>query len=234
LFADWEKRDVPQKNVSTVAHKEKTEVYLLDRPGSQQSIVFAGHVAPPKANPDEFAIDAMNTVLGGSFSSRLNMNLREDKHWSYGARSIILPAKGQRPLIAYASVQMDKTDASMREVMAELTGIRADRPITADELAKAKDLRTLTLPGRWETNGAVSSDIAQMERFGFPNDYYDTYAANIRALTAADVSDVARDVLNPKRLVWVIVGDRAAIEEGIKQLDLGPIYFVDADGNVVE
>ena len=152
----------------------------------------------------------------------------------YGARSMILDAKGQRPLFAYASVQMDKTDASMREVLGELAGIQSDRPVTEDELAKAKDIRTLTLPGRWETNGAIVGDIVDMVQYGLPQDYYDTYAANVRALQLADISRVANSTIHPQQLVWVIVGDRAKIEAGIISLNMGKIHFVDADGNVAE
>jgi len=233
-FGDWQPADVPEKNIGTVAQKAQSEVYLIDRPGSQQSVILAGHAAPPKANPDEMAIEAMNTVLGGSFSSRINMNLREDKHWSYGARTRLLDAAGQRPFFVYAPVQTDKTKEAMQEVLTELTGIQGERPVTSDELGKAKDIRTLTLPGRWETNSAVSGDIVRMVRFGLPDDYYDTYAGEVRSLTIADLSDAADKVIHPGRLVWVIVGDRAVIEEGIKELGLGEIHYMDADGNELD
>lgn len=95
LLAEWNPGDVPQKNIQDVPQKDRSVVYLIDRPGSEQSIIFAGHVAPPEANPRELAIKAMNTVLGGAFTSRINMNLREDKHWSYGARSMLMSARGR-------------------------------------------------------------------------------------------------------------------------------------------
>ena len=145
VFADWRPADVPAKNIAAVTHQETSAVYLIDRPGSQQSLIMAGHVTPPKSNADEIAIEAMNTVLGGSFSSRVNMNLREDKHWSYGARTRLIDARGPRLFVVNAPVQTDKTKESMQELYAELTGIRADRPVTPEELVKAKDLRTLTL-----------------------------------------------------------------------------------------
>ena len=99
LFKKWSVGDVRQKNVAAVEHQSKPQIYFIDRPGSAQSVIFAGHVAPPKANPDEIAIGAMNDILGGQFTSRINMNLREDKHWSYGARSLLLGARGQRPFL---------------------------------------------------------------------------------------------------------------------------------------
>ena len=110
----------------------------MDRPGSIQSIIFAGHVALPKANPDEIAIESMNTILGGMFTSRVNMNLREDKHWSYGAHTILVGARGQRPFLAYAPVQTDKTKESMIEIAKELRGILGEKPVTADELSKVQ------------------------------------------------------------------------------------------------
>lgn len=234
VFASWEAADVPAKSIGTAPVRTGSEVYLIDRPGSQQSVIFAGHLAPPRSNPNEMAIEAVNTVLGGSFSSRVNMNLREDKHWSYGARTQVIDARGQRPFIVNAPVQTDKTKESMQEILGELTGIRESRPVTSDELGKAKDLRTLTLPGRWETNAAVSQDIVSMVRYDLPDDYYDTYAANVRALDILTVSEVAQALIRTNRMVWVVVGDRAVIEGGIADLGLGEIHHVDADGNLLD
>ena len=230
VFAGWKPADVPTKNLAAVDHQDSSAVYLIDRPGSQQSLIMAGHVAPAKSDPAEIAIEAMNTVLGGSFSSRINMNLREDKHWSYGARTRLIDARGPRPFIVTAPVQTDRTKESMQEIYAELTGIRVDRPVTSGELAKAQDLRTLTLPGRWETNSAVSRDIVSMVRFGLAFDHYDTYVEQVRSLVLPDIAAAARDVLQPDRLVWIVVGDRAVIEDEIRELALGELHHVDADG----
>ena len=230
VFADWKPADVPTKNLAAVDHQDSSAVYLIDRPGSQQSLIMAGHVAPAKSDPAEIAIEAMNTVLGGSFSSRINMNLREDKHWSYGARTRLLDARGPRPFIVTAPVQTDRTKESMQEIYTELTGIRTDRPVTSQELAKAQDLRTLTLPGRWETNAAVSRDIVSMVRYGLAFDHYDTYVEQVRSLELSDIAAAARDIIQPDRLVWIVVGDRAVIEDGIRELAVGELHRVDADG----
>ena len=178
----------------------------------------------------------MNNVLGGGFTGRINMNLREDKGWSYGAQSQIIDTAGQRPFLVLAPVQTDRTAESMAEIDREISSIRTggDQPPTADELARVKDQRTLTLPGRWETNGAVMSDIIQMVRFGLPDDYWETYAAAVRELTLAEIRAEADRVLQPDRLIWVVVGDRGRIEQSIRDLDLGEIRFLDADGNPVE
>ncbi|NNF51308.1 MAG: insulinase family protein, partial [Gammaproteobacteria bacterium] len=194
-FGDWKAGDVPSKNLGDVSLPESTEVYIIDRPDSEQSIIFAGHLVPPITDEKQLAIEAMNDILGGSFTARINMNLREDKHWSYGARSFILDTAAQRPFIAQAPVQTDKTAESIAEINKEISGIRSDAmPPTEEELAKIKDKKTLTLPGRWETNDAVRGDILEMQRFGLPDDYWATYAGTVRALTLADVSAQAERV----------------------------------------
>jgi zinc protease len=233
LFHDWKRGSVPHKNIGTVAQPRTATVYLIDRPGSQQSIIFAGNVAPPKNNPHEIAIDAMNTVLGGAFTSRINMNLREDKHWSYGSSSLLFDARGQRPFIAIAPVQTDKTAESLRELSKELHGIVGAHPVTAEELAKVQDDLTFSLPGRWETIDAVAGSIAEMVRFDLPLTYYDRYAAAVRALKLADLNAAAREVVHPDHLIWVVVGDRSKIEAGIRALHLGPVHLIDADGKAV-
>jgi len=233
LFKGWQKGEVPKKNVGQVAQQTKPLVYLMDRPGSLQSIIFAGHVAPPKANPDEIAIETMNNILGGTFTSRVNMNLREDKHWSYGAFTILFSARGQRPFIAYAPVQTDKTKESAVELGKELREVLSTRPITDEETTKAVSNQTLELPGSWETMNAVGASIADIVRYGLPDNYYQTYAEKVRQLKTPQLSAAAQKVLVPDKLVWVIVGDRSKIEAGIRELDLGEIHLIDSDGNPV-
>ncbi len=211
LFGNWKPGDVPAKNIARV-ERRKPAVYLIDRPDSLQSVILAGHVAPPRANPDETAIETMNSIVGGAFTSRLNMNLREQKHWSYGAFTFLWPAQGQRPFIAYAPVQTDKTKQSMVEMSKELRAILDARPITAEELVTAQKDQTLQLPGRWETDAAVASSLADIVTFRLPDDYFTTYPAKVRALSLNDVEQAAREVLHPEDLVWVVVGDRSKIE----------------------
>lgn len=233
LFEGWESGTVPSKNLAKVKHQPRSVVYLVDRPGSEQSIIFAGHVMPPKNNPDELAIDALNGILGATFASRLNMNLREDKGWTYGARSYVSDAAAQRPFFVYVPVQGDKTKESMAEIQKELTGIRSggELPPAQDELARVMDQKTLTLPGRWETNGAVLNDIIEIIRFGYDDDYWEKYPAAIRALGLDSIEKQADAALHPDKMVWVVVGDRSKIEAGIRELDLGEIRLIDVDGN---
>jgi zinc protease len=224
---------VPVKNIAPVERRAHNAVYIVDKPGAEQSIIFAGEVAPPKSNPDEIAIQAMNDILGGQFFSRINMNLREDKSWSYGARTMIMDAEGQRPFLVYAPVQTDKTSESMLEILAELTEINGGRPPTEDELARAKSSKTLSLPGRWETNRAVLGSLGEIVRFGLADDYWDSYADEVNSLDVDDVSRAANEVVFPDDLVWVVVGDREKIESGIIELGFGDIRLIDADGEPV-
>jgi len=231
LFSGWKPGSVPAKNLSTVKPLDKPVVYLIDRPGAQQSAILVGEVAPPKSNPQETAIDVMNDILGGTFTSRLNMNLREDKHWSYGVRSSLLDARGPRPFFVVAPVQSDKTSQAMTEILKELQGITSTNPVAGEELAKIQKERTLKLAGAWETGGAVANSISRMIRFDLPADYYDTYAARVLALRQSDVHAAAQSVVHPDKRVWVIVGDRVKIEPAIRKLDLGEVRLIDADGN---
>jgi zinc protease len=173
----------------------------------------------------------MQTILGGSFTSRLNMNLREEKHWSYGAGAFIWSAKGQRPFIAYAPVQSDKTKESIVEVEKELRQILTQRPITETELANAQKNQTLALAGSWETLGAVANSIGEIVRYTLPDDYFTSYPKKVRALKLSDVGRAADKVVHPDSLVWVVVGDRAKIEASLRELGWGDIKPLDADGN---
>ncbi len=230
LFASWKTGQIPKKNVGTVSLASKSTVYLMDKPGALQSVIIAGVIAPPTANPKEIAIEAMNDGLGGMFGSRLNMNLREDKHWSYGARSLLWGARAQRPFIAFAPVQTDKTKESLAEMNKEFRGILGDHPLSADELAKIQANETLSLPGSRETEDSVGRSIIDLVQFGLPDDYYETYAGKVRALKTSDVEDAAKTVVHPDNLIWVIVGDRAKIEAGVKELGLGETRFLSPDG----
>ncbi|HEX9654958.1 MAG TPA: pitrilysin family protein [bacterium] len=234
LFKTWAAGDVPKKNISDVAHQPKSLVYVMDKPGAVQSVILAGHVAPPKSDPNDIPIEMMNQILGGSFTSRINMNLRENKHWSYGSRSIIADARGQRPFIAYAPVQTDKTKESMVEISKELNEILATCPATNEELEKVQKNRVLRLPGSWETVDEVGNAINDIVRYGLPDDYYQTYPTKINAVTLAEISSAARQVIHPQNLVWVVVGDRAKIETGVKELNYGELSYIDGDGNVIQ
>ena len=233
LFGGWAAGRAAPKNLALAAGDAPSRLYLLDRPGSSQSVILAGFAAPPRANKDEIAQGVVNRVLGGNFTSRINMNLREDKHWTYGARTSLSDARGPRLFFVSAPVQSDKTKESIQEIQKELAGIVGTRPVTADELAAAKGSLTLTLPGRWETNGAVAASLVEVETFGLGAGYYDSYPAKVQALSLAEVT-AATAFLKPGQVVWVVVGDRAKIEKGLLELGLGTPVVLDADGNAAK
>jgi zinc protease len=233
LFGAWPRAEVPGKNIGAVPLPERTTVTLIDRPGSIQSVIFVGNVAPPKADPDELAIEAMNLVLGGNFTSRINMNLREDKHWTYGARTSLVAACGPRPFWASVQVQADKTRETMRELDSELRGILGARPVTQEEFARTVNNQSLKLPGSWETIASVAGALSEAVCFGLPDDYYQTLPAQLAALTRDKLDAAARKVVQAGRLSWVVVGDRAKIEAGISELGFGEIRYADADGQPV-
>lgn len=233
LFARWRPGDIPTKNIAKVNLSDSQKVYLIDRPGSEQSIIFAGNIAPAVVDGNELAIEAMNEIIGGSFTSRINMNLRDEKAWAYGASTFLMSTKGQRPFIAYAPVQTDKTMESMAEIKRELVEYLGDHPATDAEISKAKNNSTLSLPGRWETANAVLRDIGEIVTYDLPDDYWDTYAKNVRDLSAQQIAAAAQQIIKPDNMIWVVVGDREKIESRIRELELGEIIILDVDGNVL-
>ena len=229
-FASWKPGDTPVKKLVEVPGRARKTVYVLDRPGADQSYVLAGQLIAPKANADEIPFELFNDAFGGAFVSRINMNLREDKHWSYGSFSFPVDARGQRMWMVMAPVQTDKTKESLSEVIKELKSVVAERPLTTAEINDAKDRQIKTLAGRWETGAAVSSALGEIVTFGLPDDYYATYADQVRGATDASVNAAAKKFVNNGQTVWVVIGDRAKVEAGIRELGVGDIVFLDADG----
>ena len=234
LFKGWEGGRAPAKKIPAVPLAAKPAVYIMDKPGAPQSMVVCGHPAPSSADPDNVAITTMNFILGGDFVSRINMNIREDKHWSYGAQSAIPGARGQRPFLVLAPVQSDKTKETMVEIKGELEGILGKKPITPDEYANAKNSVVLGLPGQWETMGAVLGSLEEMVEYGLADDYYQKYPGLVQKLTIADLTKAAVKTVHPESVVWIIVGDRAQIEPKIRELGFTQITVIDADGNPVK
>lgn len=230
LFANWKSGKIPEKNIKTVTLAPQATVYIMDKPGAQQSVIVVGSVAPPESNPQEIAIESLVTGLGGSFSSRINLNLREDKHWSYGVRTQITGARGQRPFLTIAPVQTDKTKESLVELNKEFRGIAGDKPMSEEELSRVKANETLKLPGSRETIGEVGASISNIVHYGLPDDYYETYSRKVEALKTTDIANATKTLVHPDHLTWVIVGDRAKIEAGVKELNLGEVKFLGADG----
>jgi zinc protease len=224
---------VPRKNIATVSRPATPRVAIVDRPGSPQSYIIAGQVVPPPGADNDLAIDMMNEILGGAFTARINMNLREDKGWAYFASTGVVTARGQRPWIITAPVQTDRTGDALREIVAEIQAFQSDRPATDDELERNVLNNTRALPGRFETADAVLRSMARNAGLGRPLDYAASLKQRYDALTLEDVNRAARETIDVDSLIWVIVGDRAVIEAQVEELDFGAIEFWDTDGRVI-
>ena len=230
LFGKWKGGDVPEKNITNVRTAKKNTLYLMDRPESQQSIIIAGHLTNPYGEVSEIARESMMDVLGGKFTSRINMNLREDKHWSYGARGLVLDAKGQRPFIVLAPVQTDRTSESIKEVIKEVDQFLGARPVTLAEFEKVNTNNILELPGRWETNSSVAGSINTVVKYQLPDDYYQTYDQEVRNLTLDEVRKTSSTMVHPTELNWFVVGDKEKIIKGLEEIGFSEIIEIDADG----
>ena len=234
LFASWKPGDVPRKNVPQVPQPEKNVVYLLDRPGSGQSVIFGGELGPPRDNPEEIPLMLVNDVFGGTFSSRINMNLREDKHWSYGVFSFLPSAQGQRPFLSISPVQADKTKESLAQLVKEYDDLVGPKPISIDELKDAQNNETLSIAGNFETDDQVAGAYTEILQYNLPEDFYNTFTQKALALTPSGANEIAKRYVQPKHLIWVVVGDMAKVESGIRELNLGEVRKIDADGNLIQ
>ncbi|MBV9083504.1 MAG: insulinase family protein [Acidobacteriaceae bacterium] len=223
VFGGWTARRSPAKNLNHVPKPFKPAIYLIDKPGAIHSIVIGGTIAPPPNADTEIAIETMNNIFGGTFGGRLNMNLREEKHWSYGAASMLYGARAQRPFFAYSSVQADKTGETVGEMLKEIRGMLGNRPVTEDELNKVKQQQTLELPGAHETMNAVGNLLGDLLQFQLPLNFYDTYVSRVRAVSIPDIESCAKSLLDPEHMIWLVVGDRSVVEGGLRHLNVGEV-----------
>jgi len=203
------------------------QVYLIDKPGAPQSQIRIGTIGVPRSTPDYFPLTVMNTILGGSFTSRLNNNLREVHGYTYGASSSFDMRLGAGPFFAAAGVQTDKTVEALKEFFNELNAIL--KPVPAEELSRAKNYVSLRYPSAFETTGDISRRLEDALVYHLPDDYFAKYVQNIQAVTPADVQRVAQKYVQPDRVVVVVVGDLKAIEPGIRALNLGPVKIMTID-----
>jgi predicted Zn-dependent peptidase len=229
-FGGWKANGAAAAAASSAAaapDRARREVYLVDKPQAPQTQIRIGTIGVDRATADYFPIQILNTVLGGAFSSRLNMNLREKHGYTYGASSAFDMRAKPGPFFAGAGVQTDKTSESLQEFFNELNGIL--QPIPADELTRAKNYVALRFPGGFETTGDISRRLEEMLVYRLPDDYFANYVRNIEAVTGGDVQRVARKYVDPNKMAVVVVGDRQTIEPGIKALNLGPINLLTID-----
>ncbi len=233
-FAEWKTARVPAKSAMPAGPTKGGRVYLIDKPGAPQSTIVAAEVSKASGQMDEIAIETVMRNFGGMSTSRLNRNLRLDKHWSYGTSGQLLGARGQRPFVVIAPVQTDKTKESMMEVWNEIKGLAGERPVAGEEFESVMRNTTLRLPGQFETIGSLESAANEMVNEGLAADYWTKYAANVRALTAEQLNSAAKRYVRPDEIIWIVVGDIAKIEEGVKSLGFGDVIILDADGNVIQ
>ncbi len=208
-----------------------TTIYLVDKPGAAQSSFAIGLPGPPRSTPDYYALEVLNTILGDQFQSRLNADIRERKGYSYGVGSTFAFGKGPGPFLAGGDIVTAKTDSALIEFMTQLRGIRGAIPITDDELQTAKNLLIQGLPERFASVSSVNSSLTDLYLEGLPDDYYSRFADQVRAVTRADLQRVADRYIDVDHLAIVIVGDRKAIEQPLRQTGVGPVVVLDLDGN---
>lgn len=226
-FGAWKGAPAPAASVPAAAQLTARQIYLIDKPGAAQSQIRIGWIGVPRSTPDYFALRVVNTILGGSFTSRLNQNLREEHGYSYGATSTFDMRSAAGPFYAAAGVQTDKTSEALTEFFKELDGIR--KPVPPEEIEKARNYLALLMPRSFETTESLAGSLAQIFVYNLPPDYYATYTERVRAVTPADVQRVAERYIQPEKFAVVIVGDRKVIEPGITALNLGPIKAVDIE-----
>lgn len=235
-LGDWKAEGAAPSNgkVAQVALPKQPRVYLIDQPGAVQANLYVGQVMPSSKDPGAIKLEFANAVLGGEFSSRLNMNLREDKHWAYGSYSFVQNAQGQRPWMAFAAVQIDKTAESLAEMRREITDYADGKaPPKPEEVEKMQNTEIRGLPGSYETAGSVMSTIGGIVRYSRPDDYVLQRKAEVEGLDAAQVAAAAK-AIDPSSLTWVVVGDLSKIEQPVRALNLGEVTVVDADGKPVK
>ena len=207
-------------------------VILVDYPDAESSTIYAGHAIEPYDAETWTELSIMNRVFGGGFESRLNMNLREDKGWSYGYRSgVTRNASGDMTLASSGQVQTDKTMESMMEIMREFEEYVSTRPATSNEIERIKLNRTRSLPGSFSTNAGFLASIIFADSYGLPFDYAESSAARIESVTVEGVNNRARMSIDPSKLIWVVVGDLEKIEAKVRSLDYGEVEVWDAYGN---
>ncbi|HKQ73844.1 MAG TPA: pitrilysin family protein [Blastocatellia bacterium] len=230
VFAEWKPGNTPKIIIPSREQPKQTVIYLIDKPGAAQSVIIGGHLLAPRSDPDSTPFEVLNALLGGQFTSRINMNLREEKGYTYGAGTFPFLAKGQGVLLLFAPVRTDVTKESLQELMKELREIRGARPVTMDEVKFAQSNLTMSLPGQYETASGIAQKISDIVTYNLPDNFYSKYPAVVNSTTPEGLTALAKKLLLPEQMALLIVGDRAVIEPKIKELNLGQINYIDADG----
>ncbi|MBC7685977.1 MAG: insulinase family protein [Bdellovibrionales bacterium] len=232
-FGSWKAGAAPKKEIAAVPRTQGKRIFLIDRPGAPQSNIMAAHITEIQGQPEDLALEPVMTNFGGIATSRLNRNLRLDKHWSYGTQGMVTNVRGQRAFMVVAPVQTDKTREAMLEVAKEIKGVAGERPLAGDEYNSIMRNMTSRLGGRFETIGALERAAITSANLGLPEDYWQRYSGNLKGLSAAQLNTAAGKFVRPDELVWLVIGDLAKIEKGIRGLNWGDVVVLAADGKPV-
>ena len=190
-------------------------------------MIVAAHLSRPGGDPEDLAMEVVMRLFGGMSTSRLNRNLRLDKHWSYGTTAQLRDARGARPFLVVAPVQTDKTAPALQEVMKEIRGIAGERPVAGEEFRNIQQGVVARLPGRFETLNALEDAAGDVVAFGYPESYFADYAKNVQALAEANLANAAGRFIRPDELVWIVIGDRKRIEAELRALKMGEVEILE-------
>jgi zinc protease len=226
----WQQGNAPRKNLSTVARTPGKKIYLIDKPNAPQSTIVAAHVSETSGQPEDLALEPVMQNFGGMATSRLNRNLRLDKHWSYGTSGQVNSVRGQRAFVVVAPVQTDKTKESIVEVTKEINNVAGARPVSGEEFTSIMRNMTSRLAGRFETISALEAAAIAQLNLNLPADYWANYSKNLRSLNETQLDAAAKKFVRPDEIVWIVIGDLSKIETGIRELNIGEVVRLDADG----
>jgi zinc protease len=220
-FGAWSGTAKPRATIPTARQRAGREIVIVDKPSAEQSQIRIGWIGVPRSTPEYFTLVVLNTVLGGSFTSRLNQNLRETHGYSYGASSAFDMRLSAGPFVAAAGVQTDKTAEAVREFFNEFD--RIQKPVQNEELMKAKNYLALGFPADFETTGDLSRRIEEMIVYRLPETYFEEYVSRIQAVTPAAVQKATTTYIQPGKFLVIVVGDAKTIEAPVRSLKLGPV-----------
>ena len=232
-FGSWQPGQAPKKQLDTLPRSAGKKVYLIDKPDAPQSVIVAAHLSETGGRAEDLAVETVMRNFGGIATSRLNRNLRLDKHWSYGTSGQILETRGQRPFLVVAPVQTDKTRESILELVKEIKGVAGERPLAGEEFQSVMRNQTLRLPGSFETLGSLQGAAIRMTNLGYPDDYFARYASSVRSLNEEALNSAVKAYVRPDEVIWLVIGDLKKIEAGVRELHLGEVIKLDADGNPI-
>lgn len=229
-FGAWRGGAAPGRTVIDSGRTAPARIYLVDKPDAPQSVIAAAQLTQPYGQPEDLAMEPVMSNFGGMATSRLNRNLRLDKHWSYGTSGRLTEVRGQRSFQIVAPVQTDKTREAMLEVAKEIRGVAGERPLVGEEYDSIMRSMRARLAGRFETVGALEAAVLSSVNLGLPDDYWQGYAGRLRGLTAPQLAAASGKFVKPDNITWLIIGDLRKIEAGVRSLNWGEVVVLDSEG----